>query len=44
MADIVFVAVILAFFGLCVLYMKACERIIGSAEETTADVPGEVTS
>jgi hypothetical protein len=29
MADIVFVALALAFFGLCVLYVVACDRIIG---------------
>jgi hypothetical protein len=39
MADIVFVAVALAFFGLCALYVVACDRIIGrdAASSPTAD-------
>ena len=32
MADIVFVAIALAFFALCVLYVKWCDRIIGRDE------------
>ena len=29
MADVVFVVIILAFFALCVGYVKVCDRIIG---------------
>ena len=29
MADLIFVAVICAFFALCVLYVRWCDRIIG---------------
>ncbi len=29
MADLLFVAVIIAFFALCLLLVKACDRIIG---------------
>jgi hypothetical protein len=29
MADVMFLAVILAFFGLAMLLVKACDRIIG---------------
>jgi hypothetical protein len=29
MRDIVFVAIALAFFGLCYLYVLGCDRIIG---------------
>lgn len=43
MADVVFVAISVAFFGLCALYIKACERILSGAEET-AEGPSEVTS
>ncbi len=32
MADVIFLIVIVAFFGLMVLLVKACERIIGSDE------------
>ncbi len=32
MADILFVLVSLAFFGLCTLYVRGCERIIGGSE------------
>ena len=34
MADILFVLVSLAFFGLCALYVRGCERIIGGSEDT----------
>jgi len=30
MADIIFVTVICAFFALCVVYIRWCDRIIGS--------------
>lgn len=42
MADIVFVAVALAFFGLCVLYVRGCERLVKGSEETPE--LGEVSS
>ncbi|HEY6532126.1 MAG TPA: hypothetical protein VIY72_07470 [Acidimicrobiales bacterium] len=29
MADLLFVAVILAFFAVCLLFVKACDRIVG---------------
>ena len=29
MADVIFVAVICAFFALCVVYVRWCDRIIG---------------
>ncbi len=32
MADIVFVAIALAFFAICVLYVRWCDRIIGPDE------------
>jgi len=32
MADIIFVAVICAFFALCVVYIRWCDRIIGSVD------------
>jgi hypothetical protein len=32
MADIGFVAIALAFFALCVLYVRWCDRIIGDDE------------
>lgn len=30
MADVLLVLIVLAFFGLCVLYVRGCERIIRS--------------
>lgn len=33
MADIVFVVVALAFFGLCVIYVQACDRLVRGTEE-----------
>ncbi len=32
MADAIFVAVICAFFALCVIYIRWCDRIIGPDE------------
>jgi hypothetical protein len=43
MADIVFVAVVVAFFGLCVLYVRACDRLIGSTDEPNGDPNGDPT-
>ncbi len=45
MADLLFVAVIIGFFALCLLLVKACDRIIGpdelsaSGAATGADEP-----
>jgi len=36
MSDIVYVAIIIAFFALAALFVKACDRIIGSDEESEA--------
>lgn len=32
MADIVFVLVALAFFGVCVVYIRACDRLVRGSE------------
>jgi hypothetical protein len=46
MADLIFVAVIVAFFAVCVLLVKACDRIIGpddaqvDAEHTEVEAVG----
>ncbi len=36
MADIVFVAIALAFFALCVLYVRWCDLIIGPDEVSSS--------
>jgi hypothetical protein len=33
MADFIFVLVAVAFFGLCVLYVRACDRLVRGGEE-----------
>jgi hypothetical protein len=33
MADIIFVLVAVAFFGLCALYVRACDRLVRGSEE-----------
>lgn len=38
MADVVFLAVALAFFALCVLYVLGCDKLIGR-EPATASEP-----
>jgi hypothetical protein len=35
MLDVIFLGVIVAFFAVAVLFVKACERIIGPDVETT---------
>ncbi len=35
MADVIFVAVICAFFALCVVYIRWCDRIVGPDQFTT---------
>ena len=34
MADVIFVAVVCAFFALCVVYIRWCDRIIGPDDAT----------
>jgi hypothetical protein len=31
-ADLIFVSIIIAFFALCIVYLKWCDRIIGPDE------------
>ncbi len=38
MADLIFVSIIVAFFALCVVYLRWCDRIIGADDFTTASV------
>ena len=35
MGDVVFIAILVAFFALAVLFVRACDRIIGHELETT---------
>jgi hypothetical protein len=42
MGDVIFVAVTVAFFALCVLYVRGLDRLVRSADD--ADQAGEVTS
>ena len=52
MADIIFVAVICAFFALCVVYIRWCDRIIGSddasdlreTDESVGELPTEAVN
>ena len=37
MADVVFIATLLAFFFVLALFVAACDRMIGSDEEAFAD-------
>lgn len=41
MADVLFLAILVAFFSLAVVFVHACERIIGPDLE--AEVPVEAT-
>lgn len=42
MADIIFIAVALAFFALCALYVRWCDRIIGP-DVLEASASGDVS-
>jgi len=39
-ADLVFVAVIIAFFGLCLGLVKVCDRLIGPDDLSPTDAVG----
>ena len=43
MADIVFVAIALAFFALCVLYIRWCDIIMGPDEIARGYEPDDVS-
>ncbi|MDP9073869.1 MAG: hypothetical protein M3N98_06760 [Actinomycetota bacterium] len=36
MSDLLFVAIIVGFFGLAALFIRGCDRIIGADEEAPA--------
>ncbi|MBV8952248.1 MAG: hypothetical protein JOZ99_15340 [Actinobacteria bacterium] len=38
MTDVLFIATLAAFFAVCVLFVRACDRIIGH-ETVVADTP-----
>jgi hypothetical protein len=44
MSDVVFVVIILVFFALAVLFVNACDRIIGPEEDITSAAPEESVS
>ena len=44
MADVIFVAVLCAFFALCVVYIRWCDRIIGPDQVTTPSADGPVAT
>jgi hypothetical protein len=37
MTDVLFVALVVAFFALCVGYVRACDRIVASGPEPAAE-------
>lgn len=39
MADVAFVAIIIVFFALAALFVRFCDRVIGSDEDAFADAP-----
>ncbi len=45
MQDVIFLVVLMAFFALTVVFVKACERIIGpDVEAARSESPTEATS
>jgi len=39
MADVAFVLIMIAFFAFAALFVRFCDRLIGSDEEAFADAP-----
>jgi len=39
MADLLFIAAMFGFFGLCVLLVRVCDRIIGVDDEVVVGLP-----
>ncbi len=37
MGDVIFVAVVIAFFAIAVAYVRGCERIVGDARRRPGD-------
>jgi hypothetical protein len=45
MGDLLFVAITVGFFALCILYVRACDHVIGPDPELdVAEGPGRVAS
>jgi hypothetical protein len=42
MADFAFIAAAIAFFGLCVAYVRGLDRIVRTAEDAEEEVQAEV--
>lgn len=42
MADLLFIAIVLAFFALAAGFVKLCDRIIGPDPAPTVESPGDV--
>ena len=42
MYDVIFLATIVAFFALCVAYIRACDRIIGPDSEFELELDDDV--
>ncbi len=43
MADLVYLAVIVAFFAVAALFVGACDRIIGADDASATDEPRDLT-
>ena len=37
MADVVYLAIVVGFFAICVLYVNWCDRIIGADQSSSVD-------
>jgi hypothetical protein len=36
MRDVIYVAIVIGFFGLCAAYVSACARVVGGTQEAEA--------
>ena len=43
MSDVIFIAVLIAFFALCALYVNLCDRMIGTDDLGTEPAPESQT-
>jgi hypothetical protein len=44
MSDVLFIAIVIGFFALCVAYVRGLDRLVRSTEEAEAEMVQEVGS
>jgi hypothetical protein len=42
--DVIYIGVIVAFFAICVAYVRGLDRLVKATEQAESDIASEVTS